>query len=673
MNVSVAVWSPPFTADGPPIGGNISFSPTSGAAVRTAFAMLTAGWSDEDLPGGLQYAFYSFPSSVQTPIEWHDPNHPKYWTRQGGRLLRAWSSSPSVEGVVFAPGNYLLVARAQDTFGATSAVLAPGPTVVPPTGGLMLAEVEDLLSAASSAGGADELLSAVDVISGVLADVSGGSQDAAVVSALLLDTLEAANSLAEPTSQAIEKAGLVISRLAGAAGGEALGLSGLERAAGSVEETLGVFLQDSTADRLGQGAGIAVLQSLAALDAVVPEGREARLTEAFARQLLDVAGTLARSAGRYLSSGSSRQLRIGSLALTVARAPLESSHAGQLELPGASVPLAAVTAALEAAAQRRPRRLQAGEACENAPLEVHDMTWYGLNPFRHVTSLEGENRFVFANTTVRVLKLLHCGMPLDLHLGAREAMHLNLPAVQPLQGERLQDGLHHQEETKCLRFNDDPDDMYWENRFTLPPHEHVCRPDDQSCHCLAFAAGGAYAAVNFWDPMPTTTTTATSTLTATTTRTTTTIPEPSMLLPILAGIGGTFLCCCCCCSTAAELRRRKRLSRIASLKEDEVTNLNLPEDKLRDAALALEDLRVKAVHGDAVARRHLLAMAREGIPNAQLVSAIEDVVSAAQRHQAERIELEPPLRLQCVSVPPPLVDVPLPPNARPRRDRQRRG
>lgn len=650
LSASVIEWSPAFIADRPPDGGRVSVLPVSGYALRTSFTVVSSDWSDDQNVDELEYTFYSLPATAGScsDVEWLQSSGPTYWSRVGGRLLREWSPSPSLEGLRLPVGRFTLVVRARDRLGATSAACSDVPVdVALPLDGLSYKEVKDLFSGAVAASSANQLLTIADTVASVVGDGALGANNTAVV-AEVVDLLELAVQIMDPLPQTMEQLGLAVSRVVDGAGGATLGFGGMDRVLDFVGRSLVLFTAKAPGG-LAKGSGDALLGGLLSVEGALltpkasrEEEKQAEAASLELQRLVEAVGTIAR---RGLALNAVQELAAAQLTVVVSR--LATAGAGDLQLLGLRLPRAAVDEAVANARARR-RRLQAS-SCEAEAIDVTWTVWLGRNPYRHVANQRAYNAEVLPNATVVSLRFYVCGEELTIDIDDKEApLRITTPVVQPL-GVPVPD--LYKEVTTCLFFERDPAKLLWVDKLASSALE-LCGLG-AACTCLAYRCGGSFTAINTLVPYVTVTTTTTTTVTA---LVAVAPQETASILGVVLAVvlSAAFLGCICVWVAVWRWRRRRKLSRVANIgdaDDDELRKSPKPEllapqeedEELRRQAEELkrrekefQELRQRALDGDASARKKLLTTVKvTANPSPQLIAAMDELSLRIKRERKE--------------------------------------
>jgi len=520
-NATIAL-SANFTADGPPSGGVISLLPLSGEAVLTAFSATTTGWVDEDVDE-LSFAFFRFPLGEgynvtadgkgglligtdfnwRLPeIDWHDPQSPRYFSKQGGLLLRSWSKSKFVADMTLAVGMYVTIARARDKYGAESTGVAIGPVTGVPSGGLGADQAADVLRSSYASGDADVILNAVDAISSVPATAEASSQMLHVV----MGGLEVATTVVESTPAAVEKISQVLSGTL-VQGSEATSDATVLSRATAVLFNIVDVATTGELGGLGKQEGDAVMQTLATLQ----HGRESRWRqnqsllsederdelqeegEAVTEELLHLLSKIGTAALAKLAVGQTQELQgtgVGGRGIStqVSKADMAASRKtgikeGRLSVPGALLPNVSLDG----------RRLSSN--C--GTVELQATAWEQSNLYAWADPRQGDNKYVRQDATVVVVELSMCGSIFTFSEGENLSLLLDIPA-------RVAAPPGYVNVPRCMMWQEFNGNASW--LFDGMQVQGTVYWDDTQATCLAGSGGGAYSIVWFPEFIPTTTT-----------------------------------------------------------------------------------------------------------------------------------------------------------------------
>lgn len=442
--IEVAAISSTFVVDQVPMPGTISSDPLQGEAARTQFEFRTEGWFDEEV-GSLQYAFYWFPLSVYyqlvgsdvsalfkftvPDIEWDDADSPRYWLRLGGVALRSWSLSDAATAVLRA-GRSFLVVRGRDSSGLISNAGAIGPTVAAPNGGLVVEEVQALLSTAISSNDAEQIWSSADAVASVMQSgrvlgTTGHSDEKSLRNSagLVLAALERSLEVAETGEGSVEKLCQILTAVVGALnslGGATVAEVG--RAATVLTRALALV----PATGLSRASGLALLGSLTALATDLFRGPAASASfdvgeaETLPRNMVSLASNLGKELLKAMRPGDRQELLAqdrdasASIRIALAQVPRVSTTTtfttttATTTITGSTTIDGGENSTTTTTTLRTGRSLQGsdGNVCET--LGVSDTQWAGANPHRWANPQLGMNRDVPTEASVTVLEY-SCG------------------------------------------------------------------------------------------------------------------------------------------------------------------------------------------------------------------------------------------------------------------------
>ncbi|CAK9053202.1 unnamed protein product [Durusdinium trenchii] len=405
--------SPPFRANGPPREGLMELVPRSGEGLLTPFAVSSFGWRDEE-ESLLSYSFFRFPLAVSgvsadgnggiifdegwtgwslPKIEWRNTSSSMYFRKQGGLTLQTWESSNMVSDLLMAVGSYFIVVRVRDPQGGEGIAAVLGPVVVEPVN---VTDVTAVLQASFVSRDADHILNAVDAV----------LSTATVSTESVLNALEVATSLLDPTPEALEKMSqILVSTVKTGGPGGMPPKTELLRAAEILQMCLDLAVA-SPEQGIGSTAAIAMLEALSSVHEAgrSPDPNATEELANFTRRTGALASSMAKAALAKLQVGDSSFVS-GAVEGKGTNLQLVSSLASALTESGLQVqrlymPPGVLTTS---------RRLQAS-ACSDVGISA--IYWQRSNPYTWASSSKGVNQYVSADATVAVLEFEMCGSPL---------------------------------------------------------------------------------------------------------------------------------------------------------------------------------------------------------------------------------------------------------------------
>eukprot|EP00930_Biecheleria_cincta_P079944 TRINITY_DN6797_c0_g2_i1.p1 TRINITY_DN6797_c0_g2~~TRINITY_DN6797_c0_g2_i1.p1 ORF type:complete len:2869 (+),score=356.36 TRINITY_DN6797_c0_g2_i1:77-8608(+) len=342
---AVITRSVPFTADDPPMSGICEGAPFSGEAVLAKFTFRTEGWIDE-YESGLEFAFWRFPGSEAfhlSSLDWNNYSSDAYWSRQGGVLLRSWSSSKSLQDISMAAGTYTLVARARDVNMGTGSAAFVGLAVTAPLLGVSSREAVDVLDATFAGNDPDSIMNAVDSVNSV--SIQGGYGNQLMVAEKALEALSTALTMIDATDDGLQKMSQVLTGVVSGRGG-LRDSTALTQAADVLEGCIDLSLADGVND----AAGSSLLGSITAMGNGNSRnfgGKAASTDVLFANRITDLTSKLGDAALSRLLIGETVTLSSvdasgkGS-SLAVAKMDISAVLKAGVSVGGLSVPLSAL-------------------------------------------------------------------------------------------------------------------------------------------------------------------------------------------------------------------------------------------------------------------------------------------------------------------------------------------
>ncbi|CAE7602712.1 unnamed protein product [Symbiodinium microadriaticum] len=521
-SVAFAV-SVPFRADSPPSRGRVIVTPLQGRALQTPFRIATADWEDEDEE--LEYAFYRFPiqgsggpgshgleSRFELPdIEWNNASHASHWRKQGGVLLRSFSTVKTLEELRLPAGSYFVVVRARDSADGMHTEFLAAPWVSEATD-LDEASLTELLDSAQSSNDANSIINAVDT---VISSLPTAAEETSQLSLQLILQATALIDSPEVAAKCVEAVTAVL-----------VGASSDGTAEGATLESASTAI-DSALDAMGtvgmvSDAGALVLEGISTVGAT--SSRSLHNRETASRLTGRVKSLTAKLADRLLFQLPPGQMELlraddragtgGSSSLKVAR--MGSSNARRLAST-ASCSDASETIELSTLQMTQPLLASEDSATPWLPVsgpavEFQDAVWRSTNLYNWANPALGVNAHVPDDATVRSFAATACGSPVVLfNLSAPVYIRLRLPQPEaPPSGYFLSPA--------CAKWHEA--DSAWKM-------EDLQVQDVDATHltCISFAGTGVYTA--FFSPTPEPTSTSTSSTVSMTTSTSTSATRTS--------------------------------------------------------------------------------------------------------------------------------------------------